>query len=361
MPTAISTSAPSPSPAPPSTPTLPPAALTPNPTLAATPTPDPSCVPVTGFDAIAVQAARDSRASVICFPAGRYTGEVPANVPGQTWSLDPNAVLTWRVWVQADGVTIRGGRIEQGLTDPYSQNVTILGGSHVTIENMVIVGEGRIGIHGSDFNRVRNNKLVGPGCGSIFLSGGAADGADDNLIEGNGLECGMIGSLGSDGRPPLVFNRRNIVRNNTIKNSGWMAVEFIRSPETLIEGNTLAGHHVAGGGGTIVSLPVSDSSIVRGNTLISLSGDWGVELAGSNDVTVESNDIYGTVLSPSVAAINHNSGSARSIIRLNRVHDYSVFVDLGPRSTVTDNCLTNVPVLFRYDDGMNTLAGNGPC
>jgi hypothetical protein len=355
---ALPTPAPTPAPSPARTP-APSPARTPAPSPARTPAP--SCVTVTGFDARAVQAARDTRASVICFPAGRYAGEVPANVPGQTWSLDPNAVFTWRVWVQADGVTIRGGRIEQGLADPYSHNVTILGASHATIEDMVIVGEGLISIHGSDFNRVRNNKLVGPGCGSIFLWGGATKSANDNLIEGNRIECGMIGSRGSDGPPPLVLNRRNVVRNNVVQNSNWMAIEFARSPQTLIEGNTLTGHHVPGGGGTIVSLPVSDESIVRGNTLISLSGDWGVELAASNDVTVEDNDIFGTVLSPGVAAINHNSGSTRSVIRFNRVRDYSAFVDLGPRAIVTDNCMTNVPVLFRYDDGTNTLARNGPC
>jgi hypothetical protein len=315
---------------------------------------------VNGFDAAAVERARDTRAAVVCFPAGRYSGEVAANVPGQTWTLDPNAVLTWRVWVQADGVTIRGGRIERGATDPYSRHVTIRG-SHATVENMTIVGEGRVSIDGSSFNTVRNNKFIGPGCGAIFLWGGVTVGANDNLIEGNRLECGGIGSRGSDGPPPFpVLNQRNVLRNNVVTDSNWVAVEFVRSPGTLIEGNTFTGHHVPGGG-FIVSLPDSNNSIVRGNTLHSLSGDWAVEIAASNDVTVENNDMFGTVLAPGMAAINHNSGSMRSEIRNNRVHDYSVFVDLGPRATVTDNCVTNVPVLFRYDDGTSTLARNGPC
>jgi hypothetical protein len=316
---------------------------------------------VSGFDATAVERARDTRAPVICFPAGRYSGEVAATIAGQTWSLDANAVLTWRVLVQAEGFTIRGGRIERGATDPFSHNITVFA-SRTTVEDMVIVGEGRISIHGSDFNSIRNNRLIGPGCGGIFIWGGTAKGADDNLIEGNRIACGTIGSRGSDGPPaPLVLNHRNIVRNNVIADSNWMAIEFLRSPETLIESNTLVGHHVSGGGGTIVSLPNSNNSIVRGNTLRSLSGDWAVELAASNDVTVENNDIYGSVLAPSVAAIDHNSGSTRSVIRSNRVRDYSVFVDLGPRATVTDNCVTNVPVLFRYDDGTSVLARNGPC
>jgi parallel beta helix pectate lyase-like protein len=362
-PTAAWTPTPS---SPPSAPAATPAAtVPPTPTSSPSPTPNQSGVScaatVQGFDAVAINRARDAAgAATVCFPAGRYSGDLKANVAGQTWQFDPLTVMTQHIDIDAPNVTLRGGRFERPTAEAFSHTLTIHA-PHTTIEEVIFRGGGMIiSVEGVDFVRVLNNDFAQHSGTAVALWGGA-DGADDNLIAGNRIiqaSKGMspVTSRGSEGPPPYpVWNRRNIVRNNYIDQgpSGWFGVEFVRSPETVIEQNTITGKNV------LVSLPDSDRSKVRHNTLRGVGGNWAIEIAASNDVLVEDNEFFGQ--SPGNVAVSQNSGSSGTVVRRNHVRDYEVFVEGGSKGQYVDNCLERVSELMRFDDGTNAVARNGPC
>jgi hypothetical protein len=111
---------------------------------------------VAGFTAAAVHAARDAAGSgTVCFPAGTYSGNVTASVAGQTWRLDPNAMLTGVIQVTGRGVTISGGRSQRGTGDAWSAGVEV-NADDVTVERMRFVSGG-IGVatYGRDRTTVR--------------------------------------------------------------------------------------------------------------------------------------------------------------------------------------------------------------
>jgi nitrous oxidase accessory protein NosD len=340
-------------------------------------TPAPTAAPangcqatVDGATAAAVEAAvRSAGAGTVCFPAGRYEGPFIASVAGQTWRLEDGAVLGGSIGIEAADVWIGGGTIELPTDDQWAQGITI-NADRVTIHGVTFKGGGLvISIHGRDGTQVLDNHFSGQSGTAIFIWG-EGRGSDDTLIEGNtidgtsGRKASPIASRGAEDIAEGIVNQRITVRGNKIDQgdeaSGWFGVELKLSPKAVIVDNDIRG------GATLVSLPDSDGVIVSGNRLdLRGSAGWGVEIAKSNDVTVEDNTFTGDGLGTGDRAVSMNSGSLRALITANHASELGALVDLtGNDHRIADNCLANVASVtaFRSSAGANVIVSrNGPC
>jgi nitrous oxidase accessory protein NosD len=243
-------------------------------------------------------------------------------------------------------------------------------GDRATIEGVTFRGGGLvISIEGRDGTQVLDNTFGGQSGTSIFVWG-EGRGADDTLIEGNVIdqsearEASPIASRAAEDPADGIFNRRITVRGNTIdqgdSSTGHFGVELKLSPGAVIVDNDIRG------GGALVSLPDSDGVIVSGNRLdLRGSAGWGVEVANSDDVTVEDNTIIGDGPDSEDTAVSMNSGSLRALITANTASDLKTLVDLtGDDHRIVDNCVTNVTDITAYRSSAGPhveVARNGPC
>ena len=320
---------------------------------------------VAGFTTTAVHAARDAAgAGTVCFPAGTYAGDLALTVAGQRWQLDPAAKLTGFLAIRAAGATLSGGIVERPTANPWGWSINV-DADDVTIQGVAFRGGGVvINVLGNDRTRILDNDFSGQ-TGPAVAIWGDGIGADDTLISGNTIiqtatsGVSPVISRGSETVPYTVWNRRTIVRNNVIDQGtgtrGWFGVEFARSPNSLIEGNTIRG------GQALISFPEADGSIVRNNRLeITGTAYWGIEIANSDDVTVENNTFVGD---GGGAAVSMNSGSLRARVVNNSASSLNVLVEMsGDYNVVTGNICRMLANLVTYTIGPNTvIRDNGPC
>ena len=325
---------------------------------------------VQGNDAAAVVAAVTATgAGVVCFPSGRYDGPFTASVAGQTWQLAQGAVLAGHIQVAAPDVWIVGGAVELPADDPFAESITV-DGDRTTIEGVTFHGGGLvISIKGRDGTQVLDNSFSGQSGTSVFVWG-EGRGADDTLIEGNtidqsaGHDASPIASRAAENESEGIFNRRIIVRGNRIdqgdETTGHFGIELKLSPDAIITDNDIRG------GEALISLPDSDGAIVSGNRLdLTGSAYWGVEIANSDDVTVEDNTIVGDGQNSHDTAVSMNSGSLRALISANSVRALSTLVDLtGDHHRIIDNCVVDVKDLtgHRWSAGLDVdIERNGAC
>jgi nitrous oxidase accessory protein NosD len=351
--------------------------LVPVPSFGRRVTPQPSAAPagacgatVDGDTAAAVQAAVSrAGAGTVCFPAGRYQGPFEATVAGQTWRLDTGAVLQGTLAIKAPDVWIGGGTIELPTDDQWAEGISV-NADRATIEGVTFHGGGLVvSIHGQDGTQILDNEFSGQSGTSIFVWG-EGRGADDTLIEGNTIDqaaarkASPIASRGAEDGGDTTVNRRIIVRANKIDQgdatTGWFGVELKLSPDAIIVDNDIKG------GGVLVSLPDSDGAIVSGNRLdLRGSPTWGVEIASSDDVTVENNTFIGDGPNSEDAAVSMNSGSLRARIIANHADGLGALVNLtGNDHLIADNCVANVKHItaFRSSAGPAIdVARNGIC
>ena len=351
--------------------------LVPVPNIARRVTPSPTVAPgqacqatVEGDTAAAIGAAVvDAGAGTVCFPAGRYAGSVEATVAGQTWRLAEGAVIAGSIGIKAADVWITGGTIELPTEDPWAEGVTV-NADRSTIQGVTFKGGGLVvSIHGFDGTQILDSHFSGQSGTAIFIWG-EGRGADDTLIEGNtidgtsGQKASPISSRGAEETSEGVVNQRITVRGNKIDQgddaTGWFGVELKLSPNAVIVDNDIRG------GGVLISLPDSDNVIVSGNRLdLRGSAGWGVEIAKSNDVTVEDNTFTGDGPGTGETAVSMNSGSLRALITANHAAELGALVDLtGDDHRIVDNCLANVGKVtdYRSSAGPNVdVARNGPC
>jgi hypothetical protein len=351
----------------------------PLPSVARRVTPSPSVAPLEGCQAtVAGQAAADvdgavaaAGAGTVCFPAGRYAGPFEATVAGQTWRLDAEAVLDGSITIKADDVWIGGGTIERPTEDQWAEGLKVEA-DRATIQGVTFRGGGVVvSVKGRDGTQILDNNFSGQSGTAIFIWGEGL-GADDTLIEGNTIDqaaarkASPISSRGAESGagPGVIVNQRLTVRGNKIdqgdENTGWFGVELKLSPGALVVDNDIRG------GAVLVSLPDSDGAIVSGNRLdLRGSPHWGVEIAKSNDVTVEDNTFIGDGSNGSDTAVSMNSGSLRALITANIVTGVGALVDLtGNDHLIADNCLADVKTVtaFVSSAGPNvSVARNGPC
>jgi hypothetical protein len=341
--------------------------VTPSPTVA----PDQACqATVDGETPAAVETAvAAAGAATVCFPAGRYEGTFVAPVAGQTWQLDDGAVITGSLRIEAPDFWISGGTFELPTADQWSDGITV-NADRATIQGVAFRGGGLvISIKGRDGTQVLDSQFSGQSGTAIFIWGDGR-GADDTLIEGNTIDgtaarkASPIASRAAESTAAGVVNKGLIIRHNKIdqgdETTGWFGVELKLTPGAVIVDNDIRG------GGTLVSLPDSDGAIVSGNRLdLRGSAFWGVEIAKSNDVTVEDNTFTGDGPGSGDAAVSMNSGSLRALITANRANGLGVLVNLtGNDHLIADNCLNDVAniLAYRTSAGPNVdVQRNGPC
>ncbi len=347
----------------------------PDPTRRVTPSPSGTSAgacraTVDGGDSAAVESAVSSAGSgTVCFPAGTYTGPFEASVAGQTWRLADGAVLRGTLAIKAADVWIGGGTFELPTDDAFGDGISV-NADRATIEGVTFKGGGLvISIHGRDGTQVLDNHFSGQSGTAIFVWGEGL-GADDTLIEGNtidgtsGRKASPIAARGAESDTDGVVNQRITVRGNTIdqgdETTGWFGVELKLSPKAIIVDNDIRG------GGALVSLPDSDGVIVSDNRLdLRGSAAWGVEIANSDDVTVEDNTFTGDGPGSGDVAVSMNSGSLRALITANKAAELGALVNLtGDDHLIADNCLVNVSTItaYRSSAGPNVdVQRNGPC
>jgi hypothetical protein len=283
---------------------------TPPPTATPTPTPAPvatssSCnATVSGFDDTAVQAA-SNRAGVngtVCFPAGTYTGELNANISGQTYVASSGAKVTGPgvcMVTFASYVTIKGFEIFNCGTD----GIVIPGGvAHVTI---------------------LNNNIHDTTRGGIF-----ADNRSSYVtIDGNTINRTSGGNHGicAHGSP----NAR--VTNNTVSNASGISIELWGgSTDSYVAGNTTYGGVMG------ISIDSSDRALVENNHMTADPKDTqllydGLELVNTNDGVMRSNTVDGAnhVFATGVA---WDSAGTRSKVygnTITRTTDNGIYVGWG--------------------------------
>lgn len=351
--------------------------LIPVPSIARRVTPSPAVAPteacqatVNGQSAADVAAAAaDAGAGTVCFPAGRYEGPFTVGVASQTWALDDGAILAGTIAIKAPDVWIRGGTIELPTGDFWAEGVSITA-DRASIQGVTFNGGGLVvSIHGRDGTQVLDSTFSGQTGTAIFIWG-EGRGANDTLIEGNTISASSqkaspIGSRAAEGDASGgIFNRGITIRGNTIDQgdgtTGHFGVELKLSPGAIIVDNDIRG------GGALISLPDSDGVIVSGNRLnLQGSAVWGVEIAKSNDVTVEDNTFTGDGPGSEDAAVSMNTDSLRALISGNRASGLGAFVNLtGDDHVIADNCLADVKAVTAYgaDAGPNVVVSrNGPC
>jgi nitrous oxidase accessory protein NosD len=325
---------------------------------------------VEGFTQAAVEAASArAGADIVCFPAGRYEGSFAVMVAAQTWRLESGATLAGSVSIDAPDVWIGGGSMELQTADQYGEGI-VVNADRATIQGVTFHGGGIvISIKGRDGTQVLDNNFSGQSGTAIFIWG-EGRGSDDTLIEGNtidetaGRNASPIASRAAEDVAEGILNRRITVRGNRIDQgdaaSGWFGVELKLSPGAVIVDNDIRGGRV------LVSLPDSDGVIVSGNRLdLRGSATWGVEIAKSNDVTVEDNTFTGDGPSTEDVAVSMNSGSLRALITANHADGLSALVNLtGNDHHIADNCITNVRAILAYRSSAGAavdVARNGPC
>ena len=264
----------------------------------------------------------------------------------------------------------RAGRSPCRRDDPWAEGIHV-DGDRATIQGVTFDGGGLvISVKGRDGTQILDNQFGGQSGTAIFVWG-EGRGADDTLIEGNTIDqanarkASPISSRGAeDGDAGDVVNRRITVRGNTIdqgdENTGWFGVELKLSPDAVIVDNDIRGCCV------LVSLPDSDGTIVSGNRLDLRGGaGWGVEIASSDDVTVEDNTFTGDGPGTDDAAVSMNSGSLRALITANRAVGLGALVNLtGNNHRIVDNCIVDVRNITAYRTSAGPdvdVARNGPC
>ncbi len=325
---------------------------------------------VGGETAAAVEAAvAGAGAGTVCFPAGRYKGPFVAAVAGQTWRLDEEAVLAGSVAIEAPDVRIDGGTMELPTDNPWAEGITV-NADRATIQGVTFRGGGLVvSVKGRDGTQILDNHFSGQSGTAIFIWG-EGRGADDTLIEGNTIDqaaarkASPISSRAADDAAEGIVNRRITIRGNTIDQgdatTGWFGVELKLSPGAVIVDNDIRG------GAVLVSLPDSDGAIVSGNRLdLRGSATWGVEIASSDDVTVQDNTFTGDGPSSDDTAVSMNSGSLRALISGNRAGGLGALVNLtGNDHLIADNCLANVKNITAYRSSAGPdvdIVRNGPC
>jgi parallel beta helix pectate lyase-like protein len=330
----------------------------------------PPCTTAAGVTTADVDAATRTalEGGAVCLPAGRYDSPIVARIARQEWRLDSQAVLTSTLNIEAPGVRILGGRMESPIRDPWQPSLVVRAPG-VTIEGMTFRGGGQVvSVLGVDDVKIVGNDFADQVGTAIFVWGNGV-GANRVVIEGNHIQqtrtrkASPISSRGSEDAAS-AFNRQLVVRDNVIdqgdRDLGWFGIELMASPEALIERNEIKG------GAVLVSLPVSDSSVVRGNTFdMRGSPYWGIEIAKSNDVLVTENQFTGRGSAGGQTAVSMNSGSMRASIHDNFLVAVNTLVDLtGDHHKIVDNCLDQVGREFAYRESGGpdiVMHENGTC
>jgi Right handed beta helix region len=302
---------------------------------------------VNGFTANAVHAARDAAGAggIVCFPAGTYSGSLQATVARQTWKLDDAAKLTGAVRITGAGFKLLNGISTLSSGNRWIASVEIRA-DDVTVQSVRFLGGGTgVGVYGKDRSRILSNtfKRLSGSAVSIWSEG---VGADRTLIRGNTIvqtitnKVSPITSRGNEGAGHGgVQNDRTIIRKNKINqgagNIGWFGIELKQSRRAIIESNTISG------GIVLVSLPETDSALIRYNTF-DLRGTphWGIEVANAYDAVVDENTFIGDGMTGVDYALSLNTGSMRTTARRNKATDIRTFFAItGDYHVVTDNCL----------------------
>lgn len=327
---------------------------------------------VKGFTAAHVATARNraGRNGVVCFPKGTYTGNLTANVSGQTWRLASGAKLTGQVFITAVRVKLIGGTIDRADNNRWIASVDIRA-NDVTVQSVKFRGGGTgINVLGHDRARIIGNNFR-------YLTGSAISiwsegvGADKTLIYRNTIsqsatnQVSPITSRGNDsdtrgGVQNLGTSIRYNWINQGVGNVGWFGVELKQSRGALIEHNTIKG------GTVLVSLPETDKAVIRYNTF-DLRGTphWGVEVANARDIVIDRNTFVGDGSGGNDYAITLNTGSLRTYARYNRaIRLRTFFAIAGDGHRVTDNCYTSIAHIqeFALNGGSNIVfARNRRC
>jgi hypothetical protein len=327
---------------------------------------------VKGFTAAHVDTARNraGRNGIVCFPRGTYTGNLHANVAGQTWRLASGARLTGQVFITAARVKLVGGTIARADNNRWIASVDIRA-NDVTVQSVKFRGGGTgINVLGHDRARIIGNNFR-------YLTGSAISiwsegvGADKTLIYKNAIsqsatnQVSPITSRGNEsGSRGGVQNLGTSIRYNWINqgvgNVGWFGIELKQSKGALIEHNTIKG------GTVLVSLPESDNATIRYNTF-DLRGTphWGVEVANAYNVVIDRNTFVGDGPTGVDYAITLNSGSLRTYARYNKaIRLRTFFAIAGDGHRVTDNCYTSIAHIqeFALNGGSNIVfARNRRC
>lgn len=245
-------------------------------------------------DTDAIHAARDAAAAFgaeVYFPPGTYvTSGLTANVAGQRWLLDDDAIIkkdataTHAVSITADDVSVSRGSVdmtalatnaavfvEEGVARAVVDGVHITGGANgVRIKDST----GTVSHH----NVVRNCHIENTASHGVFLNWEVEDTAVLNCtIEnttGNGVWAGNS-------------SVRTRVQGNTLATIGRIGVEIYGgSDDSFVADNLISDSTLMG-----ISIDSSDRTKVARNQLLTVSGTYGVELARSNKCIVESNYI----------------------------------------------------------------------
>ncbi|MBL8318035.1 MAG: nitrous oxide reductase family maturation protein NosD [Burkholderiaceae bacterium] len=241
--------------------------------------------------------------ATLSLPAGDYLG--PATI-GKPMVLDGAGVARIVgdghgsvLAVRADGVTLRGLRIERSgdSTDRIDAGIVLQGRGHVVEHNAL--DDVLFGIHlqGTNDSLVRNNRVHGkalaPGLrgDALRLWNARRNRIEDNAFERardltliNSPDNRLAGNRFRDGRYGLhvVFSPRLAAERNRLEHTGT-GIVVLYSPQLVLRGNRVA-HALTDGGAGIV-LKESDDSTVEGNEVlhcaVGLKLDTPVEGRGS--------------------------------------------------------------------------------
>ena len=327
---------------------------------------------VRGFTASAVHAARD-RAGVggtVCFPAGRYTGDLRANVRGQTWRLNDNATLTGRVVIAASKVRLNNGTIERPSNDRWLASVEVRA-HDVTVISVRFVGGGTgINIYGKDRTRITWNSFRSLS-GSAISIWSEGVGADETYIDNNSIvqtithQVSPITSRGNESTSRGgVQNKYAVIRKNKIDQGagdiGWFGIELKHAYGTKVESNTIKGGRV------LIALLETDRAVIRYNRLdLRGSAEWGIEVANARYTNIRSNTFIGDGPGSGDWAVAQNTRPLRTLVQYNRAVDLRTIVQIaGDYHRITDNCRTRVKYVYEFlqNGGSHiVIARNGPC
>src|SRR5262249_55249292 len=139
-----------------------------------------------------------------------------------------------------------------------------------------------INVYGKDHAKIAYNKFINL-IGSAVSVWSEGVGADATPIRNNQIDqtktvkVSPITPPGNEsGSHGGVQNKTTTIRANVIDQGegsiGWFGIELKQSKGAIIEGNTITG------GTVLVSLPETDSAVIRGNTFdLRGTAHWGIE------------------------------------------------------------------------------------
>jgi hypothetical protein len=326
---------------------------------------------VNGFTAAAVHAARDAAGvgGAVCFPAGTYSGNLTMSVARQQWQLADGSVLTGTVNLTGYKVVLYNGQISRSGSDRWMASVQVRA-DETTVESVVFKGGGTgVGVYGRDRNRIIYNDFREL-TGSAVSLWGESGGSDDTLVMGNTIvqtktyRVSPITSRGNDGDGHSgVQNMRANIRSNVIDQGsgdiGWFGIELKQSKGALVERNRISG------GKVLMSLPETDSAIVRQNVFdVRGTPFWAIEVGNAWDVVIGENEFWGDGPNGVDYGVSQNTNPLRTGVWYNKVRNMRTLIGIaGDGHRIINNCLSNVANVTEFMlNGKNvTVSGNKTC